>query len=66
MDELILLPLAVLLAVKLVPAEVMAEHGAAARAAERQPVSRAGAVLVIALWLAAALLVWWFWLRSAR
>ena len=33
LDELILLPLAILLAVKLVPAEVMAEHRATALAA---------------------------------
>ena len=43
LDELILLPLAILLAVKLVPAEVMAEHRATALAAQGQPVSRAGA-----------------------
>jgi hypothetical protein len=63
----ILLPLAILLAVRLVPAEVMAEHRAAAREAEREPVSRAGAVLVVALWLlAAGALLWWLWPEAAR
>jgi uncharacterized membrane protein YkvA (DUF1232 family) len=67
LEELILLPLAILLAVKLVPAEVMAEHRATALAAQGQPVSRAGAVLVIALWVAAAaLLTWWLWPGAAR
>ena len=67
LDELILLPLAILLAVKLVPAEVMAEHRATALAAQGQPVSRAGAVLVIALWVAAAALpTCWLWPRAAR
>jgi hypothetical protein len=44
----------------------MAEHRAAAMAAQARPVSRAGAVLVVALWaLAAATLLWWLWPRGA-
>ena len=67
MDGLILLPLAIPLAVELVPAEVMAEHRATALAAKGQPASRAGAVLVVAPWVAtAALLTWWLWPRAAR
>src|SRR3712207_4800823 len=67
LDEVILLPLAILLAVRPVPAGVMAEHRAAAREAEREPVSRAGAVLVVALWLlAAGALLWWLWPEAAR
>ena len=67
LDEVVLLPLAVLLAVRLVPAEAMAEHRAAALAAEARPVSRAGAALVVALWLlAAAALLWWLWPHAAR
>ena len=48
LDELILLPLAVLLAVKLIPPPIMAEHRAAA-AAEERPTSHAGATVVIGL-----------------
>ena len=67
LDELILLPPAILLAVKLVPPELMAEHRAAAARAEGKPVSRAGAAMVVALWLlAATALVWWFWPDPAR
>ena len=67
LDEVVLLPLAILLAVRLVPAEVMAEHRAAALAAQREPVSRAGGALVVALWLlAAGALLWWLWPRAAR
>ena len=67
LDEVVLLPLAILHAVRLVPAEVMAEHRAAALAAEARPVSRAGAALVVALWLlAAAALLWWLWPHAAR
>ncbi|MBD0275092.1 MAG: DUF1232 domain-containing protein [Acetobacteraceae bacterium] len=67
LDEVILLPPAILLAVKLVPPELMAEHRAAAARAERRPVSRAGAAMIVALWLlAAAAMVWWFWPDPAR
>ena len=61
LDEVLLLPPAILLAIRLVPPQVMAEHRAAAVAAAQRPVSRAGAALIVALWLAAALaLLWWF------
>ena len=67
LDVLVLLPLAILLAVRLVPAEVMAEHRAAALAAEARPVSRAGAALAVALWLLAeGALLWWLWPHAAR
>lgn len=67
LDEVILLPPAILLAVKLVPPELMAEHRASAAQAERRPVSRAGAAIIVALWLlAAAALAWWFWPEAAR
>ena len=67
LDEVILLPPAIMLAVWLVPPELMAEHREAAARAEARPVSRAGAVLIVALWVAAAVaLVWWFWPDPAR
>src|SRR5918998_3994399 len=67
LDEVILLPPAILLAVRLVPPDLMAEHREAAARAEARPVSRAGAAMVVALWvLAAVALVWWFWPDPAR
>jgi uncharacterized membrane protein YkvA (DUF1232 family) len=67
LDELILLPLAIWLAVRMVPAEVMAEHRATALAAQERPVSRAAAAVIVALWLAAAaLLLGWLWPDAAR
>jgi uncharacterized membrane protein YkvA (DUF1232 family) len=54
LDEVILLPLAILLAIRLVPPDVMAEHRAAAAVTKGTPVSRAGAVIVIVGWLFAA------------
>lgn len=62
LDDLILLPLAILLTVKLVPAEMMAEHRATALAPGKLPVSRFGAIVIVGLWVAsAALLLWWIW-----
>ncbi len=62
LDDAILLPAAIMLAVRLVPPDVMAEHRAAAVEAESRPVSRAGAAIIVALWLLpAGLLLWWLW-----
>src|SRR4051794_7562684 len=66
LDEAILLPLAILLAIRLIPAPLLAEFRAAAAAAEARPGSRAGAVLVVLVWVSAAGgLAWWFWPRAA-
>jgi uncharacterized membrane protein YkvA (DUF1232 family) len=62
LDEAILLPLALLAAIRLVPPAVMAECRARAEAAAAQPVSRAGAAMVVILWAACAgLLAWAVW-----
>ena len=58
-DDLIIVPLGVLLVIKLIPPEIMAEHRAAADRAVGKPVSRAGAVVIIGVWVViGALLVW--------
>jgi uncharacterized membrane protein YkvA (DUF1232 family) len=62
LDEAILLPLVILLAIRLIPAPLLAEFRATAAAAAARPCSRAGAAFVVLVWLAAAgLLLWWFW-----
>jgi uncharacterized membrane protein YkvA (DUF1232 family) len=62
LDELVVLPLGIMLAVKLIPPAIMAEHRAAAVAAEGKPTSRAAAAVIIAIWIAAAaFLIWTFW-----
>jgi len=66
LDDVIILPLAIALVVRLIPQEVMAElrTEAAARLAEGRPRSRAGAVLVVTLWIALLLIfVWLVWFR---
>jgi len=65
LDEAILLPLALKAAIRLVPPAIMAEHRARAAATQRRT-SRAGAALVVAMWIGfAALLLWLFWPESA-
>ena len=58
LDDLLIVPLGILLAVRLIPEPLMAEFRAAA--GSRPPPSRAGGAVVIALWLiGAAVLLWW-------
>ena len=62
LDDLLLVPLGILLAVRLIPADLMAEFRAAAARQAVRPTSRAGAVVVGAIWaVLAGLLVWWLW-----
>src|SRR3984893_10172374 len=57
LDDLVLVPLGLLLVVRLIPADILAEHRVAAAAVVERPVSRAGAAVVIAVWVLAAALV---------
>ncbi len=57
LDDLVLVPLGLLLVLRLIPADVLAEHRVAASAIVERPVSRAGAFAVISVWVLAALLV---------
>jgi len=57
LDDLVLVPLGLLLVLRLIPADVLAEHRMAAAAIAERPVSRAGAVAVIGVWILAALLL---------
>ncbi|MEW6180648.1 MAG: YkvA family protein [Chloroflexota bacterium] len=62
LDDLIITPLGIALALKMIPAEVMTEARRQSEEMMRQgkPISRVGAVLVIVVWLAIlAIMVWW-------
>ncbi|TPK83000.1 YkvA family protein [Mesorhizobium sp. B2-4-17] len=61
LDDLIIVPLGIMLAVKLVPVDLMREfRDEATRRAK--PVSKAGLIFMIAVWIvAAAALLWLFW-----
>jgi uncharacterized membrane protein YkvA (DUF1232 family) len=64
LDEALLLPLGILLAVRLIGADLMAEFRARAVEAEHLPSSRAGAALIVGLWLVAGIATAW-WLAPA-
>lgn len=62
LDDLVLVPLGVALALRLIPPDVMAENRAKARDVMRQgkPVNRVAAVIIVVIWLLlAALVVVW-------
>lgn len=54
LDDLLLVPLGIFLALKLIPAEVMAESREKAKINHEKPVSWWTGALIIALWLALA------------
>jgi uncharacterized membrane protein YkvA (DUF1232 family) len=59
LDDAILLPLGILLVVRMIPPDVMAEHRAAAASAAERPQSVAGAIFVVAIWLALTAVAGW-------
>lgn len=62
LDDVILVPLGILMVIRLIPTDVMAELRAEAEARSERPTSRAGATAIILLWIAAAgLALWAFW-----
>jgi len=62
LDDIILLPLGVMLVVRLVPPEVMARARAAARDTASKPTSHAGTVVIVSIWIAAtAVILWLLW-----
>lgn len=68
-DEIVLLPLAIWLALKLIPPQILAEHSVAvaAAAAMTRPVSRVGDAVVVCLWTSATLLpLWLLWPHLAE
>ena len=50
LDDLIIVPLAIMVVVKLIPPDAMAKHRAAASVAAERPISRTAAVVVGCVW----------------
>jgi uncharacterized membrane protein YkvA (DUF1232 family) len=66
LDDLLIVPLGILLTVYLIPDELMAEFRSKAARREGEPRSPAGAAIVVLVWLlAAGLILWWLWPREA-
>ena len=62
LDDLILVPLGIMLTVKLIPAELMVEFRQQAAAINAKPKSYIGAGVIVMVWIIAmALAGWWLW-----
>ena len=62
LDDLILLPLGIMLVIRLIPPEIMAEHRELATAAMDRPVSRTAARVIVGIWVACiAATAWLIW-----
>ena len=61
LDDLVIVPLGIALAIRMIPKDVLAEHRARVTTlnTDNKP-SRTGAAIVIALWIITAALVIWF------
>ena len=55
-DDLIVVPLGIALAIRMIPPHVLAECREKAREARNRPINRVAAVVIVLLWIALALL----------
>ncbi|SON58324.1 hypothetical protein HDIA_4783 [Hartmannibacter diazotrophicus] len=62
LDDLIIVPAGILGVVALIPDDVMADLRRQADSLAERPVSRTGAAIIVALWLATAGALGWWWL----
>ena len=58
LDDALLIPLGLWLLRRMVPDEIYARNMTLAEAASHRPVSKAAAVIIVAIWLATAAVVW--------
>ena len=68
LDDLIIVPAGIWLAVALIPKEVMAEYRVKASEAAQRPQGRAAMIIIIVLWVFGALTLAWIgyaWMRPA-
>ena len=62
-DDVIILPLGIMLVVSLIPSEIMAEHRELAAAAQDRPVSRIAAIIIVCIWITSIAVVGWLTYR---
>src|SRR5690349_16207844 len=63
LDDLVIVPLGIALAIKLIPDDIMAEHRAAAAEADGPAATKAATLAIIAIWLLSAGAAAWFTIR---
>lgn len=62
LDDVIIVPLGIMLAIRLIPPALMVEFRAEAAGRETRPTSRTAAVGIVAIWIGATgLLIWLLW-----
>jgi uncharacterized membrane protein YkvA (DUF1232 family) len=59
LDDVVILPLGILLVIRMIPPEIMAEHRALASAARERPVSRTAAAIIALIWALSIALTGW-------
>lgn len=64
LDDLIIVPLGILIVLKLIPPEIIAEHRASAAAAQGRPVSYAAAIVIVVVWAASIVVAAWLCYRA--
>ncbi len=64
LDDLVIVPLGILAVVRLIPPDILAQHRAAALAAQDKPASRAAAAVIVSIWLGATVLAAWLAYRA--
>ncbi len=62
LDDVIILPIGIMLTIKMIPPGIMAEHRQAAEAQER-PVSRAAGITIMLIWIVLLGVIVWRWLQ---
>ena len=65
LDDLVIVPLGVLLVVSLIPDEIMAEHRTTAATALSRPFSRAATAAIVVIWIALTVAAGW-WVFAGR
>jgi len=64
MDDVIIVPLGILIVVKLIPPEIMAEHRALAAATRGRAVSHTAVIVIAIVWTACIVFAGWICYRS--
>ena len=59
MDDVILVPAGIWLAIKLIPPDIMAEHRELDTAGRERPISRTAVIVIGGIWVASAVLCGW-------
>ena len=64
LDDLIIVPLGILIVVKLIPPEIIAEHRALAAESQGRPVSHTAAIVIVVVWAASIVVAAWLCYRA--